>query len=703
MDKYTLDIGGRKLTITVVDKWVKQAAGAVMVGMGETVVLAAATYKKADPKNKRDFLPLLVEYREEAFAAGKIPGSFFKREGKPRDKEIIYGRAIDRSLRPLFPKGMIDDVELEVFLISYDMEFEGNFLGAIAASAALTISEIPFNGPIGVLRIGYKDGKFIAFPTNEEAEEGGFDLLIAGTPGKFHMIEFGGREVSENLILDALDFAAPYIELIINLQEEIRDKYGKEKFEPTKLTYPEGLYEDVINLAKDRVLEALLTPVKGERNEALDKLKEEIISQLSEKYPNSEVEIGDILYNYEAEVMRKYILENDKRIDGRGLKDIRPLFAEVGFLPRVHGSAIFGRGETVAMVSTTLGTKEDVQIMTELDVEEIKRFMLHYNFPPMSTGEVKPLRGPSRREIGHGNLAEKALEPLIPEENEFPYTIRVVSDILSSNGSTSMASVCGGSLSLMDAGVSIKKHVAGISIGLITSGENYKLLTDIQGMEDFFGDMDFKVAGTDKGITAIQLDIKIDGLTPRIIKDALERAKEARLEILDFMYKVIEKPRSEISKYAPKVITFTVPINKIGEIIGPGGKNIKPIINETNTKITIDDNTGKVFIYGEKWEDVEKAKQMINEIAQDLEVGKVYMGEVYRIEKYGVFVRIGKKEALLHISEFDVKPVKDLSKVVKIGDKLLVKVIDIDEMGRVKVSRKQALVGGIGKLKGNQS
>lgn len=703
MDKYTLDIGGRKLTITVVDKWVKQAAGAVMVGMGETVVLAAATYKKADPKNKRDFLPLLVEYREEAFAAGKIPGSFFKREGKPRDKEIIYGRAIDRSLRPLFPKGMIDDVELEVFLISYDMEFEGNFLGAIAASAALTISEIPFNGPIGVLRVGYKDGKFIAFPTNEEAEEGGFDLLIAGTPGKFHMIEFGGREVSENLILDALDFAAPYIELIINLQEEIRDKYGKEKFEPTKLTYPEGLYEDVINLAKDRVLEALLTPVKGERNEALDKLKEEIISQLSEKYPNSEVEIGDILYNYEAEVMRKYILENDKRIDGRGLKDIRPLFAEVGFLPRVHGSAIFGRGETVAMVSTTLGTKEDVQIMTELDVEEIKRFMLHYNFPPMSTGEVKPLRGPSRREIGHGNLAEKALEPLIPEENEFPYTIRVVSDILSSNGSTSMASVCGGSLSLMDAGVSIKKHVAGISIGLITSGENYKLLTDIQGMEDFFGDMDFKVAGTDKGITAIQLDIKIDGLTPRIIKDALERAKEARLEILDFMYKVIEKPRSEISKYAPKVITFTVPINKIGEIIGPGGKNIKPIINETNTKITIDDNTGKVFIYGEKWEDVEKAKQMINEIAQDLEVGKVYMGEVYRIEKYGVFVRIGKKEALLHISEFDVKPVKDLSKVVKIGDKLLVKVIDIDEMGRVKVSRKQALVGGIGKLKGNQS
>jgi polyribonucleotide nucleotidyltransferase len=514
------------------------------------------------------------------------------------------------------------------------------------------------------------------------------------------MIEFGGREVPEDLILSALEYAIPNIELMINLQEELREKYGKEKFEPTKLIYPEGLYEDVISLAKDRVLDALLTPVKGERNEALDNLKKEIISQLSEKYPGMEVEIGDILYNYEAEVMRNYILENNKRIDGRDLDQIRPLYAEVGLLPRVHGSAIFKRGETVALVSTTLGTKEDVQIMTELDVEDFKRFMLHYNFPPMSTGEVKPLRGPSRREIGHGNLAERALEPLIPDEDKFPYTIRVVSDILSSNGSTSMASVCGGSLSLMDAGVPIERHVAGISIGLITSGENYKLLTDIQGMEDFFGDMDFKVAGTDRGITAIQLDIKIDGLKMNIIKDALQRAKEARGEILDFIYKVIEKPRTEISKYAPKVANLTVPINKIGEIIGPSGRNIKSIISETNTKINIDDKTGKVFIYGEKWEDVEKAKRMINEVAQELEVGKVYLGEVYRIEKYGVFVRIGKKEALLHISEFDVNPVKDLSQVVKIGDKLLVKVIEIDELGRVKVSRKQAMVGGVERLKG---
>lgn len=664
------------------------------------MVLAAVTYKRADPKNKRDFLPLLVEYREETYAAGKIPGGFFRREGKPRDKEIIYGRAIDRSIRPLFPKGMTDEVEIEVFLISYDMEFEGNFLGAIAASAALTISEVPFNGPIGVMRIAYKDGNFIPFATNKEVEEAGFDLVVAGTYGKFHMIEFGGREVPEDLILSALEYAIPNIELMINLQEELREKYGKEKFEPTKLIYPEGLYEDVISLAKDRVLDALLTPVKGERNEALDNLKKEIISQLSEKYPGMEVEIGDILYNYEAEVMRNYILENNKRIDGRDLNQIRPLYAEVGLLPRVHGSAIFKRGETVALVSTTLGTKEDVQIMTELDVEDIKRFMLHYNFPPMSTGEVKPLRGPSRREIGHGNLAERALEPLIPDEDKFPYTIRVVSDILSSNGSTSMASVCGGSLSLMDAGVPIERHVAGISIGLITSGETYKLLTDIQGMEDFFGDMDFKVAGTDRGITAIQLDIKIDGLKMNIIKDALQRAKEARGEILDFMYKVIEKPRTEISKYAPKVATLTVPINKIGEIIGPSGRNIKSIISETNTKINIDDKTGKVFIYGEKWEDVEKAKRMINEVAQELEVGKVYLGEVYRIEKYGVFVRIGKKEALLHISEFDVNPVKDLSQVVKIGDKLLVKVIEIDELGRVKVSRKQAMVGGVERLKG---
>ena len=700
MDKYSLKIGDRTLTLYIANDLVLQSSGAVIAQMGETMVLAAVTYQKADPKNKRDFLPLLVEYREETYAAGKIPGGFFRREGKPRDKEIIYGRAIDRSIRPLFPKGMTDEVEIEVFLISYDMEFEGNFLGAIAASAALTISEVPFNGPIGVMRIAYKDGNFIPFATNKEVEEAGFDLVVAGTYGKFHMIEFGGREVPEDLILSALEYAIPNIELMINLQEELREKYGKEKFEPTKLIYPEGLYEDVISLAKDRVLDALLTPVKGERNEALDNLKKEIISQLSEKYAGMEVEIGDILYNYEAEVMRNYILENNKRIDGRDLNQIRPLYAEVGLLPRVHGSAIFKRGETVALVSTTLGTKEDVQIMTELDVEDIKRFMLHYNFPPMSTGEVKPLRGPSRREIGHGNLAEKALEPLIPDEDKFPYTIRVVSDILSSNGSTSMASVCGGSLSLMDAGVPIERHVAGISIGLITSGETYKLLTDIQGMEDFFGDMDFKVAGTDRGITAIQLDIKIDGLKMNIIKDALQRAKEARGEILDFMYKVIEKPRTEISKYAPKVATLTVPINKIGEIIGPSGRNIKSIISETNTKINIDDKTGKVFIYGEKWEDVEKAKRMINEVAQELEVGKVYLGEVYRIEKYGVFVRIGKKEALLHISEFDVNPVKDLSQVVKIGDKLLVKVIEIDDLGRVKVSRKQAMVGGVERLKG---
>jgi polyribonucleotide nucleotidyltransferase len=700
MDKYSLKIGDRTLNLYIANDLVLQSSGAVIAQMGETMVLAAVTYQKADPKNKRDFLPLLVEYREETYAAGKIPGGFFRREGKPRDKEIIYGRAIDRSIRPLFPKGMMDEVEIEVFLISYDMEFEGNFLGAIAASAALTISEVPFNGPIGVMRIAYKDGNFIPFATNKEVEEAGFDLVVAGTYGKFHMIEFGGREVPEDLILSALEYAIPNIEIMINLQEELREKYGKEKFEPTKLLYPEGLYEDVISLAKDRVLDALLTPVKGERNEALDNIKKEIISQLSEKYPGMEVEIGDILYNYEAEVMRKYILENNKRIDGRDLNQIRPLYAEVGLLPRVHGSAIFKRGETVALVSTTLGTKEDVQIMTELDVEDVKRFMLHYNFPPMSTGEVKPLRGPSRREIGHGNLAEKALEPLIPDEDKFPYTIRVVSDILSSNGSTSMASVCGGSLSLMDAGVPIERHVAGISIGLITSGETYKLLTDIQGMEDFFGDMDFKVAGTDRGITAIQLDIKIDGLKMNIIKDALQRAKEARGEILDFMYKVIEKPRTEISKYAPKVTTLTVPINKIGEIIGPSGRNIKSIISETNTKINIDDKTGKVFIYGEKWEDVEKAKRMINEVAQELEVGKVYLGEVYRIEKYGVFVRIGKKEALLHISEFDVNPVKDLSQVVKIGDKLLVKVIEIDELGRVKVSRKQAMVGGVERLKG---
>ncbi len=696
--KYELNFNGRTLVIEPADHWAKQAAGSALVRMGDTVVLAAATYRKADPRNKRDFLPLLVEYREESFAAGKIPGGFFRREGKPREKEIVYGRAIDRSLRPLFPKGMTDDVELAVMLISYDMEYEGNFLGAIASSVALTLSEIPFNGPIGAVRMTRKDGQFILFPTNDEVEEGEFDLLVAGTPGgKFHMIELGGKEVPESVLLEALEVAREPIELIANVQEELREHFGKEKFEPTLLTYPEGLKDDVVALVKDRLLDAMLSGTKGERNEALDRLKEEVIEALSEKYPDSEVEINDILYNLQKETLRRYVLENDRRIDGRALDEIRPLSAEIGVLPRVHGSAIFSRGETLALVSTTLGTHEDMQMMTELDVEEFKRFMLHYNFPPFSVGEVRPMRGPGRREIGHGNLAERALEPLIPDEDTFPYTVRVVSDILSSNGSTSMASVCGGSLSLMDAGVPIREHVAGISIGLITSDDKsqYRLLTDIQGMEDFFGDMDFKVAGTTKGITAIQLDLKIDGLTLGMIEDALNRAKEVRMKILDFMNGVISRPREKVSEYAPKVVTLKIDPSKVGEVIGPGGRVIRSIIGQTNTKIDIDDETGTVFIYGKTYEDVQKAKDLIEEITADLEVGKTYMGEVFRIEPYGVFVRIGKKDALLHISEYDFRRTtpEELRRQVKIGDKILVKVIDVDDLGRVKVSRKQAMKG----------
>ncbi len=696
--RYDLNFNGRTLTIEPADRWLKQAAGSALVRMGDTVVLAAATYKKADPKNKRDFLPLLVEYREESFAAGKIPGGFFRREGKPREKEIVYGRAIDRSLRPLFPKGMTDDVELAVMLISYDMEYEGNFLGAIASSLALTLSEIPFNGPIGTVRLTRINGEFVIFPTNEEVEKGDFDLLVSGTPGgKFHMIELGGKEVPEDILIEALKFAREPIEIIANVQEELRESLGKEKFEPTLLRYPEGLKEEVEGIVKDKILDAMLSGTKGERNEALDRLREEVIEALSEKYPDSEVEIGDILYNLERETLRKYVLENNKRIDGRALDEIRPLFAEIGMLPRVHGSAVFGRGETIALVSTTLGTHEDMQMMTELDVEEFKRFILHYNFPPFSVGEVRPMRGPGRREIGHGNLAEKALEPLIPDEETFPYTIRVVSDILSSNGSTSMASVCGGSLSLMDAGVPIREHVAGISIGLITTEDkkDYRLLTDIQGMEDFFGDMDFKVAGTSKGITAIQLDLKIDGLTLDMISDALQRAKAAREKILEFMNNVISRPREKVSAHAPKVMTLKVDPSKVGEIIGPGGRVIRSIIGQTETKIDIDDESGMIFIYGKTYENVERAKELIQEITADLEIGKTYIGEVYRIEPYGVFVRIGKKEALLHISEFDFRRItpEELRRSVKIGDKLLVKVIDVDELGRVKVSRKQAMRG----------
>ncbi len=683
-----IEIGNRILKLEY-GKIGNLASSTIISSYGDTVVLVSAIWKKAE--EKKDFLPLLVEYREGAYAAGKIPAGFIKREGRATEREIIIGRAIDRSIRPLFPKGMVDDVEIIALLLSYDNENPPYIPAIIGASFSLCSSEIPFDGPVGAVRIGYIDGNFVVNPTISQKSE--FDLLLVGTKGGYiHMIEFGGREIEENLLFSAIEFAIPYIEKTIEYQEALLQNYSKPKEEPTIIKASDEIFNEVL-LFSEQIKNALYVPSKGERNLALENLYKEVKQKLLEKFPNSETEITEALNRLSAQIMRSEVLNSKIRVDGRGLKDIRPISCEVGILPRTHGSALFTRGETQALVITTLGTKRDAQILSELEEEEFKRFMVHYNFHPFSTNEVRALRGPSRREIGHGALAEKALSYVIPDEDIFPYTIRLVSEITQSNGSTSMATVCSGTLALMDAGVPISSMVGGVSIGLILQNyDSYALLTDIVGMEDHFGDMDFKIAGTRKGITAIQLDIKIKGLNLKIINETFQRAKEAREYILDAMSKTISKPKKEVSKYAPKIISITVPLEKIGDLIGPGGKIIRKIINATNTKIDIDFDTGKTLIVGPDYENVSKAKEMIDEIMGEVEVGKLYLGKITRVENYGLFVEIMPgKIGLVRSSEVDNQPIKDLKSAFKVGDEILVKVIGLDELGRPKLSRKQAL------------
>ncbi len=692
----SLELGGQPLILDI-GTVARQASSSVSVRYGDTVVLVTVVWQRA--QEKKDFMPLLVEYREQSYAAGKIPGGFFKREGRPREREILYGRAIDRAIRPRFPKGMMDEVEVVAFLLSYDMENEGHVLGIIGASTALMLSEIPFNGPVGAARVGYINGEFVLNPTNTQLNESDFDLLVVGSNGQVQMIEFGGREVPEDIVLKAIEFAMPYIDEICELQINLQQSQGKEKEEPTVLAVPEELIQTVESQFASRIQDALTIHTKAERRQVLKEVEQEILEALAETYPDQEVEIKEAFYQIQKKIMRSLILEKGQRIDGRNLDEIRPIKVEVGILPRTHGSALFTRGETQALVVTTLGTEEDVQRLSELDPEERKRFMLHYNFPPFSTGEIKPLRGPSRREIGHGALAEKAIAPLIPPEEDFPYTIRVVSDILESNGSSSMATVCGASLSLMDAGVPIRTSCAGISIGLIREEDRYVLLTDILGDEDHLGDMDFKVAGTRKGITAIQLDLKIEGLPLEIVGQVFERAKKAREHILDIMDTTLPEPRKELSQYAPKVTAIFIPKEKIGAVIGPGGRVIRSILEKTGTKIEIDDMTGKVVIAGPTFESVEEARKMVEELVEEVEVGKVYMGKVVKTAAFGAFVEIlPGKDGLVHISELANERVKNVEDVVKVGDKILVKVIGIDEMGRIRLSRKQALSGGLKKI-----
>jgi len=690
--KVETTINGVPLSIET-DYFAKQASGAVIVRQGETAVLVAAVVSE-EAQTDIDFFPLTVEYREKTYAYGKIPGGFVKREGKPSVREILVSRLIDRPIRPMFPKGFFNDVVITAMTLSADDRFDPDVLAIVGASAALHISEAPFEGPIAGVRVARVDNQFIANPTYQQRNQSDIDIVVAGSKDAIVMVEGGSEEVSEEVILDAIMFAHDEIKKLIEIQEELRIKTGeKEKIVVETDEIEQKLKTELENLVKEKVKQALNILDKKERRKKLSEIYEEAISQI-EIPEGKEKKVETIYKDIVSSVMREKVLKEKVRIDGRKPDEIRPIWIRTGLFPRIHGSAIFTRGQTQAFVATTLGAPGEEQIEESIEEDEVKkRFMLHYNFPPFSVGEARPPRAPSRREIGHGNLAERALEPLIPPEEEFPYVIRVVSEILESNGSTSMATVCGASLSLFDAGVPMKKHVAGIAMGLLKEGEDYVILTDILGDEDHLGDMDFKVAGTRDGVTSIQMDIKIKGLTKEILQEALQQAKKARLHILDLMYQAIPQPKPELSPHAPKIITMRVLPEKIPVIIGPSGKNIKKIIEETGVKVDLQPD-GLVRIYAVDGESGEKARQMIEELIMDIELGEVYMGKVTRVEDYGAFVELlPGKLSLLHVSQIAPYRIKSAKDKIKVGDILTVKVIDIDEQGRAKVSLKEVREG----------
>ena len=692
---YSTKLAGRDLTIES-GKIAGLANGSVVVRYGDTVVMVNVTASK-EPRDGIDFFPLSVDYEEKLYAVGKIPGSFQKREGKPADKAILTSRAIDRPLRPLFPKDFRNDVCVVATVLSVEQDNSPEVCSMIGASCALSISDIPFGGPTAAVNVGYVDGEIIINPTAEQREKSRLTLTVAATKEKITMIEAGADEIPNDIMLEAIKKAHEEIKNICDFISNIKAEIGKPKFEYKSFAVDKEVYEEIEKNFKDRMYKDVQAIDKEVRDENIAKITEDILSYFVEKYGEEETEnkkqdIADSIHDLEKKCVREMILEEHKRPDGRGLTDLRPLSCEVGVLPRVHGSAIFTRGQTQVLSVATLGMKSEEQMLDGIDEEESKRYMHQYNFPAYSVGEARPSRGPGRREIGHGALAEKALVPVIPSEEEFPYAIRVVSEVLSSNGSTSQASICGSTLALMDAGVPIKKPVAGISTGLVTDKENpdrYVMLTDIQGIEDFFGDMDFKVGGTKDGITAIQVDIKTDGLTYDIIKEAFERTKIARDYILDeIMLKQIDKPRKEISKYAPRILTTKISVDKIRDVIGPGGKMINKIIAETGVKIDIEEN-GDVCIYSVDGKNGEKALKMIKDIAREIEVGGIYDGKVTRIMNFGAFVDLGTgKEGLLHISKISSKRVEKVEDVLAIGDEVTVKVIEIDNQGRINLSMK---------------
>jgi polyribonucleotide nucleotidyltransferase len=681
--------GGRDLIIET-GKIAKQANGSVFVRYGETVVLVTAVASKS-PLEGGDFLPLTVNYQEMRYAAGKIPGGFFKREARPTEKEILTSRLIDRPLRPLFPKGYCNETQVIATVLSVDKENDPDIAAMVGASAALEISDIPFAGPIVGIRVGRINGEFVCNPTAQQQTESDIDLIVAGNKESIVMVEGGATMVPEDVILDALLFAHDSMKEIITLQERMKEEVGKEKMSFDPVEEDENLTSKVLELSEDKIESCLKIPSKLERYAKLDELSEAVLEELTPLFEEREKEIKETFDKVKKNILREYVLTERIRIDGRGLKDIRPISCEVGVLPRAHGSGLFTRGETQALVVTTLGTSEDEQKIDALLGEHYKSFMLHYNFPPFCVGEVRPLRGPGRREVGHGALAERALLSVLPDDKDFPYTVRLVSEVLESNGSSSMASVCGGALSLMDAGVPITSPVAGIAMGLIKDEDKVAVLTDILGDEDHLGDMDFKVTGTNDGITALQMDIKIGGLTKDILRDALYQAKEARLEILQKMSEAIAAPRKELSSFAPRIITITVKQEKIKDVIGPGGKNIKFITSETGVKIDINDS-GEVNIASSDEEAINKAIAIIKELTQEAEIGKVYSGKVRRIVDFGAFVEIFPgTDGLVHISQLSEERVRSVSDVLKEGDEIQVKVLDIDNQGRIRLSRKAVL------------
>lgn len=689
--EFIYNLKGRELKVTI-GKVCEQANGSCLVQCGETVVLVNACASK-EPREGVDFFPLSCDFEEKLYSVGKIPGGFIKREGRPSEKAILTSRLIDRPIRPLFPEGYRNDVQVIATALSVEQDVQPDILAMIGSSIALTISDIPFKGPTGSVNVGYVDGEYIINPTASQREKSRLNITVSGTKDAIMMVEAGCDILSEKEVLGAIMFAHEEIKSICEFIEDIRAKVGKEKSEIILPKKDEELFNAVVDFGKEKIISSLRTKNKMEREENLDKITKEILDKFLPDHEEEKAQINEAIESIVVQEVRRLIIEEKIRPDDRALDEVRPISCDCGILPRTHGSGLFTRGQTQVLTLTTLGAPGEVQVLDGVIDEEDKRYMHQYNFPPFSVGDVKPLRSPGRREIGHGALAERALVPVLPSEEEFPYTMRLVSEVLSSNGSSSQASICGSTLSLLNAGVPIKDSVAGIAMGLIKDEKTNKvaILTDIQGLEDHFGDMDFKVAGTKNGITALQMDIKVDGISEEILQTALEQAKKARLHILSIMNDCISEPNKELSKYAPKIFTMKILPEKIREVIGPGGKVINKIIEETSVKIdTFDD--GRIAITADSTENGQKAMDMINEIVKDVEVGEVYKGVITTITNFGAFVELIKgKEGLLHISNMTHERLNKVEDLFKVGDLVDVKVIEIDNQGKIKLSRKALL------------